>query len=209
MTLLRRLAATTGAAALALSGLALTAPAAVAAPAPPSADIYDVFYPTMGTQRTGILDLRGLILGRFGSLGLTCNSVPLTGGGTASNVTMVVTSDSSKRVADVFYFYRYGVGLSDFDYLPLGEGKVMVVQHTETRPIAPAGIETVTAERTGPPASQRDKCGYSSPSHYGTAEVVHLTPIKRPTLAYIEAQCAEQAWYTAAPQFCPTQLATK
>lgn len=131
--------------------------------------------------------------------GLSCSAVPIVGGGTTA-MTMLVTSDSSKRVATVRYSLGGGIVLGNDPYV-VGEGKIMVLKGTQSLSAPP-----ITAERPGPPAHLRDVCSYGVPGASGWAELVHLQPVKLPTAAEVTAWCQTQAWYPYSPGSCPTYL---
>lgn len=128
--------------------------------------------------------------------GLSCAAVPTTDGGRLP-LTMMVTSDSSRRVATVRYSLGGGVVLGDTSY-PVGEGRITVLKAGQT-----LGAPEITAARPGPPARKRDLCSYSNPGANGWAQLVHRTSVTRPKAAEVMAWCETQSWFQYSPESCP------
>lgn len=168
-------------------GAALLAAGAVAAPAAaaPPADRADKRAATVGDPR--LFNFYGKSERR--SFGMSCSDVPLQGGGTTW-MGMYVTSDSSERTASVQYVQTFYGGPPLF----WGTGKIMVLKATHDTIAFGPGPEDYewisgTAERPGPPDARRATCSYSWMGE-GTAELVHLQPLKAPSAQEMAEWCA-------------------
>jgi hypothetical protein len=131
--------------------------------------------------------------------GIQCHNVPLPGGGTAA-LSMLITSDSRRRVATATYTYSVPYLNAE---MPLGVGSVTVLTDTRT-----SYGKTTVSQRPRVQLEGNDSCDYSTVGLVGVTEVMHHTPVKRPTLAAVQTWCTTQPWFTDLPQYCPTWLAT-
>ncbi|NAZ74085.1 hypothetical protein GTQ99_01390 [Kineococcus sp. T13] len=177
--------------------LATTLVVSLAAAAPASAQ-------SLGRSGDPLLDFRS-VASRYGPP-LTCDAVP-TVHGTTAPLGMVVTSDSSRKVATVEYVIYVGPWDSPDGQealVPVADGRVTVVRGTHYT--AGPTLEVRTAERRGASTQRSDACRYSNPSQWGQADVVHLRPVKRSLANALQSWCTKQPWYTEAPQECPLDL---
>lgn len=131
--------------------------------------------------------------------GLLCARVPTRDSGLMPLV-MLVTSDSSERVATVEYSLPTAVGtpyLHAAGY-PVGNGRVMVLRGTQVGPVVWG-----TAVREGPSDGLRDTCEDHGVKGSGEAEVVHLVPVQRPSATDVRGWCELQPWCGPHSDACP------
>jgi hypothetical protein len=112
--------------------------------------------------------------------------------GTSGTLFVRATTDTSRRKARVQYsIWGFdGPRHSAID-MPIGPGRIMVLRQEYTAPEREGGF---LAERPEPHGARRYECRAPSSGAYDlTSDIVYIRPPVKPTIADVEAYCAEFA----------------